>query len=496
VTRHHNNNIEIPSLARLTAILLVGVIVYACARTTFAAGEIPLLLPLTTATLSAGALFVIARKRNPMAVFVRIGFHVGMFAYFLSYPILSPESVNPRISVDVHNLLGMILLFTVIGFEAAYWLKVPPRKPKLEAHAQFILKPDRQRLLLIFGALGIVAWFATVWDYAQAAGVSIVDTVLTMRGAVEGAPEDVITSLGYLSYVFGAGVFVAATAALLLLTASKRISNLVAGICWLALLFCASVGFLRGSRAVFLYSFAPLAATCWIKLSKLRTGKSTRWLWIAAAGVLVVIVWGAMSAMRGADIRKYKGGWEGVAPMSHAQGAFDIYSTTAKIVASFPDEIPYEYGKSLVPLVLGWVPRPLWTNKPYPFSLYANIINGETLEARAASLAVGLPGEGYGNFGLLGAFLWGALMGLACRWGDDRIARMNPSNPLRLQLAVTGAIWAAMIVRGGVPEMFYMGLNVIMFPIAIACFMFRSEKSARTRQVMAVNLEGNFRLSK
>jgi hypothetical protein len=182
--------------------------------------------------------------------------------------------------------------------------------------------------------------------------------------------------------------------------------------------------------------------------------------------------------------------------MSHAQGAFDIYSTTAKIVASFPDEIPYEYGKSLVPLVLGWVPRPLWTNKPYPFSLYANIINGETLEARAASLAVGLPGEGYGNFGLLGAFLWGALMGLACRWGDDRISRMNPSNPLRLQLAVTGAIWAAMIVRGGVPEMFYMGLNVIMFPLAIAWFMFRSEKSARARQVMAVNLEGNFRLSK
>jgi hypothetical protein len=32
-------------------------------------------------------------------------------------------------------------------------------------------------------------------------------------------------------------------------------------------------------------------------------------------------------------------------------------------------------------------------------------------------------------------------------------------------------IWAAMIVRGGVPEMFYMGLQVNLFPLALAAFL-------------------------
>jgi hypothetical protein len=196
------------------------------------------------------------------------------------------------------------------------------------------------------------------------------------------------------------------------------------------------------------------------------------------AALVIAITWGAMSAMRGGDIRNYEGGLEEMNPMSHAEGAFEIYSQTAVIVEAFPEKIDYEYGKSLVPLVLGWVPRTLWSEKPYPFSIFANIIKGETLQDRAASLAVGLPGEGYGNFGLFGVLLWSIFMGLACRVGDDYVGRIHPSNPLGLFLAVMMAIWAAMIVRGGVPEMFYMGLNVVMFPLALSWFLSRRKSSA------------------
>jgi hypothetical protein len=185
-----------------------------------------------------------------------------------------------------------------------------------------------------------------------------------------------------------------------------------------------------------------------------------------------------MTAMRGGDIRNYQGGLEAMNPAQYAQGAFDIYSEMAVIVETFPEKIDYEYGKSLIPLVFGWVPRSYWPDKPYPFSLYANIIRGETLEDRPASYAVGLPGEGYGNFGLLGVGLWSLLMGLACRTGDDYIGRLHPSNPLRLLLAATITIWAAMIVRGGVPEMFYMGLSVFMFPFALSLFLSRGKHPA------------------
>jgi hypothetical protein len=200
---------------------------------------------------------------------------------------------------------------------------------------------------------------------------------------------------------------------------------------------------------------------------------------------VVILVWGAMSAMRGDDLRNYEGGWEQMAPTLHTQGAFDIYSPMAKIVEVFPDEIPYEHGRSLVPLALGWVPRPFWREKPYPFSLYANTINGETLEMRSASIAVGLPGEGYGNFGLLGGAIWGALLGFASRWGDDRIARVDERNPLRLELAVIGGIWTAMMVRGGVPEMFYMGLVIIAFPGMLSWLLTRSSLDVRSRAVIS-----------
>jgi hypothetical protein len=206
---------------------------------------------------------------------------------------------------------------------------------------------------------------------------------------------------------------------------------------------------------------------------------------VATAAGVVIVVWGAMSAIRGDDLRNYEGGWEQMAPILHTQGAFDIYSPMAKIVEVFPDEIPFEHGRSLVPLALGWVPRPFWPEKPYPFSLYANTINGETLEMRSASIAVGLPGEGYGNFGLLGGAIWGALLGFASRWGDDRIAQMDERNPIRLQLAVIGGIWTAMMVRGGVPEMFYMGLVIIAFPGILSWLLTRSNLAVRSRAVIS-----------
>ena len=60
------------------------------------------------------------------------------------------------------------------------------------------------------------------------------------------------------------------------------------------------------------------------------------------------------------------------------------------------------------------------------------------------------------------------MMGFACRVADDYLKRFRASDPLRLFLAASMCIWAAMIVRGGVPEMFYMGLQVTIFPIALS----------------------------
>jgi hypothetical protein len=240
---------------------------------------------------------------------------------------------------------------------------------------------------------------------------------------------------------------------------------------WCILVVCAAMGFLSNSRALFLYSFAPFALALWVNVTRIRLGKAARAVLILAVFLIVGGAWTIMSAIRSQGTPDYETAWENVKPAEAARGAFDIYSSCALIVEYFPNQIDYEYGRSLIPLGLGWVPRSVWRDKPYPFSIYANTIRGETLEDRSASIAVGLPGEGYGNFGLLGALIWGVLMGLASRMADDYLRRFHRDDSLRLYLSATMCIWAAMIVRGGVPEMFYMGLQVNLFPLALAAFL-------------------------
>src|SRR6266850_193335 len=472
-----------PAVPKVVAVGLAVISCYGVARVVFVTGDMPFLLPLVAVVLSIVALGKGSRRGYSVLGFARVGFHVGLFAYFVSYPILSPESIDLSISSDVHRTIGVMLLLTIVGFEAGYYLVRTTRRSPLDAYHDFEIGEQQKKWLWLCVCFGMAAWFITVLDYSYAAGVAPTDALLTMRGAVEGAREDVLTSLGHLAYILSGGRFLAAAAAALLLTSATCMSKVSTCVSWLVLLLCALLGFLGGSRAVFLYSFSPLVMTVWLRLSALRSGRKLRWMLIGLAGVVLALTWGAMSAMRGGDIRNYEGGLEEMNPATYAQGAFDIYSQVAVIVETFPEKIDYEYGKSLIPLVVGWVPRNMWPGKPYPFSLFANTIKGETLEDREASLAIGLPGEGYGNFGLPGVLLWSLIMGLACRVGDNYIGRLNPSNPLRLFLAATVAIWAAMIVRGGVPEMFYMGLNVAMFPFAMSWFLSRRKSRAHRQSL-------------
>jgi hypothetical protein len=400
----------------------------------------------------------------------RIGFHLGMAAFFLSYPILSPSAAAPDVPDLVRDTTDLALLLTILGFEVAYSSFGITRVRSGEGPIS--LSPRIVRSLITLEVIGVGAWFLTVLDYALSWQVPVFSVLLTMRGRIEGAVDDAATYLGYWQFFLSSGIFLASTASAILLCSGWKMPRGRRLVAWAILGACAAVGFLRGSRALFLYSVVPLGVTLWTVVAP-RARSLARSTIVAAGVSCVVLTWGAMSAMRGGDVRDYQGGWEQMTPSSHVEGAFNVYGALVEIVQAFPRSFPYEYGKSLVPLFLGWVPRPLWPDKPYPFSLFATFIRGQTLEHRDASIAVGLTGEGYGNFGLAGAFLWGSLLGAACAWGDAAVARARTLPALRLQFAGIGAVWTAMIVRGGVPEMFYMGLGVAVGPLILARFVTR-----------------------
>lgn len=423
----------------------------------------PHILPILTALLSSMLLLVWPGPLGQVSMTSRVGFHGGTFAFFLSYPMLAPDQLTSTGSGTSRLFAGLALLFSVLGFECGYRARSvvdpspsPPHNIREAPISKGVLGPLKMVI-----ALGLLSWSITVLDLSFGFGVPLVDLFLTMRGQVEGANPEGGTFLGYLAQVFGVGLFASAAGAVVLL-ASTRVTPAWRLTALLLLALSAAVGFLRGSRAMFLYGSIPLCSALW----QLTSGRQVARL--AFAGVAcfgVLITWGVQAGARGGDVRRYVPEWNSIRPDSYAGGAFKIYDDLELITDAFPEKIPFQYGRSLIPLLFGWVPRPLWPDKPYPFSMYAMVLRGETLSNRSASIAVGLPGEGYGNFGIPGAFAWAMLLGAAARHGDRHLFRkLHWPMALRHMLMGLVATWCAMMVRGGVPEMFYMGL----FPVAMA----------------------------
>ncbi len=466
----------IPSPNRFTAgFLFLAIIAALFAFVT--ADHPPLIHPFAALIASTAVLAMFGSSRPAVASFMRAGFHVGFFAFFLSIPLFDTEAISARISSETIEAVGWMLILTVAGFEVGYWWFTPNRRAVAEFAPEPALDPKTQKNLVSFLILGVLGWMVFVVDQVTAFQVPATTLLLTMRGRIEGAAADANPVLGYYAgMVVVSGIYLAAACAVVLLTRSRKAGLVVLTLCWSVLVLTAAIGFMRGSRAVFFYAITPLIVAIWSVISERRGLRSFRWMWLVSAAFVIIVSWGAMSAMRGGDIRNYQGGWGAINPEQHVAGAFNIYDSLAEIVEGFPEKIPYQNGKSLVALVLGWVPRPVWPDKPYPFSLHLTRLRGETLSARSASIASGLPGEGYGNFGYFGVLLWAGLLGFAARRGDDAIRGLHIAQPLKVQIGATAAIWTAMIMRGGVPEMFYMGLFVIMFPTLLAVYLKRAQR--------------------
>jgi oligosaccharide repeat unit polymerase len=467
----------IPSPSRFTAgFLFLAIIAGLFEFVT--ADQSPLIHPFAALVASTAVLAMFGDGRPALASFMRAGFHLGFFAFFLSIPLFDTEAISARIDGATVEIVGWMLILSVIGFEMGYWWFTSGRRSGVEIVTDPAPDAKTQKNLVNFLILGVLAWLIFVADQVTAFQVPATTLLLTMRGRIEGAAVDPDPVLGYYAgMVVVSGIYLAAASAVVLITRSRRAGPVVLTLCWIVLVLTAAVGFLRGSRAVFFYAMTPLIVAIWSVVSERRGLRSFRWMWLASAAVVIIVSWGAMSAMRGGDIRNYEGGWSAINPEQHLSGAFNIYDSLAEVVEGFPEKIPYQNGKSLLALVLGWVPRPVWPDKPYPFSLHLTRLRGETLTARSASIASGLPGEGYGNFGYFGVILWAGLLGFAARKGDDAIHGLHIGQPLKIQIGATAAIWTAMIVRGGVPEMFYMGLFIIMFPALLALYLRRAQRS-------------------
>lgn len=462
---------EIPYVRIISVIVIALLVLIGLIRSMTSATATPMLLPLLSTVVSAIALLVIDFKERYGTTYMRIGFHAGMLIFLCAYPILAPESIR-AFDENVRFTAGMALVLCTIGFELGYWsfrslTGTPVQK------APFILVANNYswtNRLLFMG----IALYALFMIYAIASsGRSLYSLFFVLRGVLSVNQEEVLISAdenrNQIAMLFSYGRYMAAAAATILILAPNPYHFPVSkGIAWFALILNAFIGLNQGSggsRSTFLLSAVPLLTTAWIYAGTYRSVKQLR---PAVALLLMFLVYfGFQYLSTQRDMGVIQGDNVEFAVdrvdlyESKSFSAFIIYPDYETVIGGFPGKVEFQNGASIIPIVIGWVPRRFWLDKPYPFSNIANQIVG--YDVKAVSIAAGLPAEGYGNFGLPGAILWGALMGLACAFADFRLSNLRPGHPLGLAMRGMMAVWAAIMVRGGTAEMFYMGVFPIGF---------------------------------
>src|SRR5262245_15218307 len=98
--------LTIPNVIRLVACLIIALVFYGGLRNVLVTGHLPLLWPVLAALLSAALLLGANRVRDPIFGLARLGFYVGLFAYFLSLPVLFPETIEPGLPDSIHQIIG------------------------------------------------------------------------------------------------------------------------------------------------------------------------------------------------------------------------------------------------------------------------------------------------------------------------------------------------------------------------------------------------------
>ncbi|MEA2429459.1 MAG: hypothetical protein QOF37_3087 [Thermoleophilaceae bacterium] len=163
-------------------------------------------------------------------------------------------------------------------------------------------------------------------------------------------------------------------------------------------------------------------------IARYRRPRPRTLLAVAAAGV---VLFGANAIAR--EVRQYAHGrpmGEAIAsalatdPLVTLSGDLIEFDHSVALVALVPDRLPYLNGESLLDIPRAFVPRALFAHKPLPIDFrLSRAIYGP---GAIAGTPPTLPGELYWNFGLVGALLAMAVIGVALGAAARRLTRAGP----------------------------------------------------------------------
>lgn len=115
----------------------------------------------------------------------------------------------------------------------------------------------------------------------------------------------------------------------------------------------------------------------------------------------------------------------------HAMSRFYGIDSLAIIVRDTPDVMDFQYGKTIVPLFVAWVPRQIWEDKPTVSfgKVFAEKYLGKFFSGTGTSASPTLLGEAYLNWHLPGMLLVAWLSGIAIRLAYTWLIQRNCGGP-------------------------------------------------------------------
>jgi hypothetical protein len=179
-------------------------------------------------------------------------------------------------------------------------------------------------------------------------------------------------------------------------------------------------GLIQGARKYLIFlSFGLL--TLWLLRRGARSIPKRR---VAAGAALLLVFFSVWGTIRGKPLAMLVGAQSDV---SHRQksgyqegylsGLADPFGVACMVWQIFPEQEPFRYGSTTLVVVLGFIPRAIWPDKPVGIGkdLTRYYVGPLYQPFSGFSVTPTLPGEVFINFGWLGVVLGGLLYGIVCR---------------------------------------------------------------------------------
>jgi len=361
------------------------------------------------------------RRETLQLVSARNVFFLTMCLWYLAEPVLQPPAIHEYSYSESLSSLACVLLCFFNFFLGYHGLKLSRRDGKYLALAEL----DQPQFL----------WRA----FWVASLIGFVPLMIVSRGNIWTIVEDAFYPKPRWSSLFQRGRYGDARDALLemqmlLRAATPLAAAIIVGhghkawhrsLAGLLLVYMFARGLHDGSRLRLVEAVVPIAAAFfwWVPV---RWKRAVLLLMLPVV-LTVSLVWAA-AAVRGRDEGRFA--WRDAFSVQYV--GFEMFRELLFLRRTVPATSPLQWGHTYYVQAINPVPRFLWTSKPIEDAglqlavLQKAVVDGEP----KLTIAPGLIGEMYWNFGIPGIAILSALLGMILRWWDEVGFQARQSLPL------------------------------------------------------------------